>query len=206
MQRLAFEVEARRARLLEIRSGDVMAEGFCGFGERSVVKGPARNLGNTSSVIIGSGVTILPGVVFEALAPQGQPVIRIGDGCYFGFDVRLVAVNGIDLEGDSAIGHGVTISDTIHDYKSVDAGGAPWWGELKVGRPLTIKRGAWIGNNTVITGGITIGERAIIGPNSVVRRDVPADTVLIGNPPAVDRVRRPDGTWEIVGDGDAATA
>lgn len=206
MQRLAYGVEACRMRLLEVRSGDALAERFAAFGQRSVIKAPARELGNIASVAIGSGTTILPGVVFEALAPAGQPVIRIGDGCYFGFDVRLVAVNGIHLEGDIAVGHGVTISDTIHDYKSVDAGGAPWWGELKVGRPLTIKRGAWIGNNSVITGGITIGERAIIGANSVVRRDVPADTVVAGNPPVVERVRRSDGTWEILGGGDAATA
>lgn len=46
----------------------------------------------------------------------------------------------------------------------------------------TIKKGASIGANATIMGGITIGENAMIGAGSVVLKDIPANTVWVGNP------------------------
>jgi len=46
----------------------------------------------------------------------------------------------------------------------------------------TIKRGASLGANATILGGITIGEHALIGAGSVVTKDVPAGETWIGNP------------------------
>ena len=48
--------------------------------------------------------------------------------------------------------------------------------------PVTVKRGASIGGASVILGGVTIGEEARIGAGSVVTKDVPAKTVVYGNP------------------------
>lgn len=46
----------------------------------------------------------------------------------------------------------------------------------------TLKRGASIGANATILGGVTIGERAMIGAGSVVTKDVPAGELWVGNP------------------------
>lgn len=51
----------------------------------------------------------------------------------------------------------------------------------------TVKHGASIGANATILPGITIGERAMVGAGAVVTRDVPADTVVVGNPAKVLR-------------------
>jgi len=50
-----------------------------------------------------------------------------------------------------------------------------------------IKRGASIGANATILGGITVGESALIGAGAVVTKDVPARTLVVGNPARVVR-------------------
>lgn len=50
-----------------------------------------------------------------------------------------------------------------------------------------VKRGASIGANSTILPGITVGENAMVGAGSVVTRDVPANTVVVGNPAKIIR-------------------
>ncbi|WP_394338998.1 acyltransferase [Mucilaginibacter xinganensis] len=52
-------------------------------------------------------------------------------------------------------------------------------------KPITIKSYAWIGMNCIILKGVTIGEGAIVGAGSVVTKDVPAWTIVGGNPAKV---------------------
>lgn len=54
-------------------------------------------------------------------------------------------------------------------------------------KPIAIEDNVWIGANTVICGGVTIGEGSVIGAGSVVNRDVPAGVVAVGNPCKVIR-------------------
>lgn len=53
--------------------------------------------------------------------------------------------------------------------------------------PVIIKNSVWIGVNSVILKGVTIGEGAIVGAGSVVTKDVPAWTIVGGNPAKVIR-------------------
>lgn len=52
-----------------------------------------------------------------------------------------------------------------------------------VSRPITLKRGAWIGAGAMVLGGVTIGEQAIIGAGAVVTKDVPPNTIVVGAAP-----------------------
>ncbi len=54
-------------------------------------------------------------------------------------------------------------------------------------KPVTIKRGCWIGARVTILGGVTIGEHSVVAAGSVVTRNVPPYT-LVGGVPAV-RIR-----------------
>ena len=56
---------------------------------------------------------------------------------------------------------------------------------------IHIKRGAYIGCNTVVCKPVTIGENAVVGPGSVVTKDVPPNTVVVGNPARVIRTFEP---------------
>lgn len=54
-------------------------------------------------------------------------------------------------------------------------------------KPIIIKNNAWIGFNSIILKGVTIGEGAIIGAGSVVTKDVPPYTIVAGNPARIIR-------------------
>ena len=53
--------------------------------------------------------------------------------------------------------------------------------------PITIKDGCWIGGGVVILPGITIGYGSVIGAGSVVTKDIPANSLAVGNPCKVIR-------------------
>jgi len=55
------------------------------------------------------------------------------------------------------------------------------WDMVKMGK-ISIHDNVWIGFNSIILKGVTIGENAIIGAGSVVREDIPANCVASGNP------------------------
>ncbi|HID89106.1 MAG TPA: hypothetical protein EYP52_05260 [Anaerolineae bacterium] len=55
-------------------------------------------------------------------------------------------------------------------------------GEAEVEAPITIGDDVWIGPYSIIMKGVTIGENSIIGAGSVVRRDVPPNSLVYGNP------------------------
>lgn len=54
--------------------------------------------------------------------------------------------------------------------------------QLTQAKPITIHDDAWIGAGVVIVAGVTIGEAAVVGAGSVVTKDVPPRTVVVGNP------------------------
>jgi acetyltransferase-like isoleucine patch superfamily enzyme len=181
-QRVLARLDDLSQDFLEIRSGDPLARKFASFGSRSRIAWPRVRLENPAAVVIGEDVEIRSHLCIEALAYGRGPVLRIGDRCVIGHNVRFVALNGIELEEDCGIGHGITIADTMHDWRAAGPGDAPWRAPLTLGPPLRIESGAWIGNNCVVVGGLTIGARAIVAPNSVVTRDLLPDTMVSGNP------------------------
>lgn len=51
-----------------------------------------------------------------------------------------------------------------------------------IAHPVTVKDGVWIGGGSIILPGVTIGANSVIGAGSVVTRDIPANTIAVGNP------------------------
>ena len=54
-------------------------------------------------------------------------------------------------------------------------------------KPVIVKKNVWIGAGVTILPGVTIGENAIVGAGAVVTKDVPANTIAVGNPARVVR-------------------
>lgn len=202
LQRVLASWDEMRRTALDIRHGDPLAARLGQLGPGSKLEYPYSLRGNVLGVEIGCRTHIRSGFRLEALAPPGATIIRVGDDCHIGHDVRLVAVNGITVESGAALGHGCTLADTVHDYKSAGTEQHTWQTGLKVGNQLTIGENAWIGNNTVVVGGITVGAGAIVNANSVINRDVPPYTLVGGNPARLWRQREPDGEWRWLVDPD----
>lgn len=195
LQRSLDRAERQASDIGAIRTGDPLAARFASFGQRSVIEWPRVRLDNPGGMAFGDDVHVRSHLAAEAWCPPGAVVLALGSRLHLGHGVRFVALNGITVGDDCALGHGATISDTIHDWKNAEPGQATWQAPLKAGRPLAIEAGAWVGNGCVLTGGITVGARAIVGPNTVLSRDVPADAIVAGSPARVQRVRRADGSW-----------
>jgi len=182
LQGVFHRIEKLREETLAIEAGDPLAGRFAEFGEGSRIATPRVALINPELVAIGRDVEIRSGVCIEAYAPAGTVALRLADRVVVGHNVRFVAVNGIEIGEDCGIGHGTTIADTIHDWTEVLDGVPASRSQFVEGPPLRIERGAWIGNNCQLYRGITVGERAIVAPGSVVTRDVPPETMVSGNP------------------------
>ena len=93
---------------------------------------------------------------------------------------------GVTIEDNVFIGHGVTfINDSYPRATNAD-------GELQTERDwkverTVVKKGASVGSGSTVLANLTIGENAIVGAGSVVTRDVPANSVVMGNPATVRR-------------------
>jgi acetyltransferase-like isoleucine patch superfamily enzyme len=117
-----------------------------------------------------------------------QKNAHIGANCKI--SSHTFVCEGVTIEDDVFIGHGVMfINDT---YPRATANGslqteADWSVE-----PTLVRKGASIGSNSTILSHLTIGQNAIIGAGSVVTKDVPADTIVAGNPARIIRKVLPE--------------
>ena len=93
---------------------------------------------------------------------------------------------GVTVEDEVFIGHGVTFINDLYPRATTAGGGLQTEDDWKV-IPTVVKQGASIGSGATILAGVTIGEQAIVGAGSVVTRDVLPRTVVAGNPARILR-------------------
>lgn len=88
---------------------------------------------------------------------------------------------GVTIEDNVFIGHGVTFTNDSYPRATTAGGGLQTEADWKVERTV-IKKGASVGSGTTILSKVTVGENAIVGAGSVVTKDVPANSIVAGNP------------------------
>ncbi len=93
---------------------------------------------------------------------------------------------GVTIEDNVFVGHNVSFINDSYPRATAKNGQLQTEADWKV-EPTLVKKGASIGSGSTILANVTIGENAIIGAGSVVTKDVPADTIVAGNPARVKR-------------------
>jgi acetyltransferase-like isoleucine patch superfamily enzyme len=118
-----------------------------------------------------------------------QKNARIGKNCKI--SSHSFICEGVTIEEDVFVGHGVTFINDSYPRATTSEGDLQTEADWKV-ETTVIKKGASIGSGATILSKITVGERAIVGAGSVVTKDVPANTIVAGNPARVLRALAPE--------------
>ena len=187
-----LEREREQARLSRFKS----------CGHNLVIDKPYR-LVNPQCMDIGQDVYFGPNALISCnlsypsdvlCAPDGTPIneftptLTIGDRVSSTGGLQLGAYQKIVIESDVLFATNVHMTDAFHGYTNVDV---PYkFQPMERIAPIVIKRGSWIGQNVVVSPGVTVGEMSIVGANSVVTHDVPAFSIAVGTPARVVK------TWD----------
>jgi acetyltransferase-like isoleucine patch superfamily enzyme len=100
-----------------------------------------------------------------------QKDVTIGDKC--AIEAFVFIPSGVTIEDEVFLGPHVCFTNDLKP-RAVN----PGWKTI----PTAVKKGASIGANSTILCGVTIGEKAVVAAGSVVTKDVPANTLVAGNP------------------------
>lgn len=113
-----------------------------------------------------------------------QKNARVGARCKI--SSHTFVCEGVTIEDNVFIGHNVAFINDSYPRATTPEGELQTASDWKVEQTL-IKKGASIGSGSTILANVTVGENAIVGAGSVVTRDVPANTIVAGNPAKVLR-------------------
>lgn len=173
---------------------------YASIGEGTVNRGMQLRLDNPSQrkyLMVGKDCIISGNFIFES----SSGMITIGNHSYIGGGT-FISRASIEIGDNVTIAWGGTFYD--HDSHSLDymkrrkdiddelndiRNGRNFiaskdWSDVHT-KPIKICNDAWIGMNVIVLKGVTVGEGAIVGAGSVVTKDVPAWTVVAGNPAKV---------------------
>jgi acetyltransferase-like isoleucine patch superfamily enzyme len=114
-----------------------------------------------------------------------NPKLIIKDGAELGWGVKLTVNREVVIEENARVSFDCRISDSDGHPREADLRMQNAPVNPRDIRAVRIGRNAWIGNGTHIMKGVTIGEGAIIGANSVVITDIPPYCLALGNPAEV---------------------
>jgi acetyltransferase-like isoleucine patch superfamily enzyme len=171
-----YERNRRALRRWRINRHMARAEAFI----RYPVEGEVLEALDEGRLRIGAGTLLEPGC-WLTLAPEAR--IEIGEGCFLNRNTMLAALNRIEIGDHVMFANGCFVGDADHRFDDPDTP-VPWQGFTSKG-PVRIADNVWFGVNCVVTSGVTIGERCVIGANSVVTENLPPRVIAAGSPAKV---------------------
>jgi putative colanic acid biosynthesis acetyltransferase WcaF len=130
---------------------------------------PKRFLLRLFGAKVGKGVVIKPNVNFKY--PWNM---TIGDHTWIGERSWFDSLDKIDIGAHVCISQGVYLCTGSHNWKD------PSFGLIL--KPITIEDGAWVGCQSTVTCGVTIGSHSVVAAGSVASKDTPAYMICRGNP------------------------
>lgn len=156
---------------------------FAKFG-KSIVMWHPYQLRGLEYIEVGDNTILEKDLQLTVTVSSSQkPCITIGNHCLIRRGTHITACNHITIGNHLLTGTNVLITDNSHgstDYASLLI--PPGEREVVSKGPVTIGNRVWLGNNVCVLPGVTIGDGAVVGANSVVTCDVPAFSVVAGIP------------------------
>jgi len=155
------------------------------FGE--IKQAVLRRISVRRNVSVGAGFHVGPGSVLWA--PR---TLELGRDVYVGKNVTI-EVDGVVGDGVMFANLSGVVGRTDHDQtdlgKSIRR--SQWVGDAPnaLSRPVLIGSDVWVGYGAIILSGVTVGDSVIIGAGAVVTRDIPSNSVAVGNPARVVGIR-----------------
>jgi acetyltransferase-like isoleucine patch superfamily enzyme len=131
---------------------------------------------------IGNATLLEPGC-WITMSPEAT--ITIGEGCFLNRNTMLAAQQRIEVGDHVMFANGCFVGDAAHRFDDPDLP-ITWQGFTSKG-PVLIGSNCWFGVNCAVAGGVSVGERCVIGANSVVTEDLPPRTIAAGAPAKVIR-------------------
>jgi acetyltransferase-like isoleucine patch superfamily enzyme len=162
-------------------------------GERLYLERIPAISGNVA-ITVGDDVNISGVFAIAAGRVFARPEVILEDKVFVGHQVAIHVAKQVVLEEGCAVAANSFIADNDGHPTTPEGrlkGGPPQPDEVL---PVRIGKYAWVGRNSIIMKGVTIGEGAIVAAGSVVIADVPAFSVAMGNPARiVKKFERPEG-------------
>lgn len=113
--------------------------------------------------------------VFPPLYTDFGKNITVGKNVFINACCHFQDQGGITLGDNCLVGHNVVFATLNHGF-------APEERQSMLPAPIVVGRNVWIGSNSTILQGVTIGDNSIIAAGSVVTKDVPANAIVAGVP------------------------
>ena len=165
---------------------------------RCYARGPLH--GDVLEMLAERRLRLGPNVHFEPhvwLTAGPRARITIGEGSMLNIAVQVAALERVEIGAHCMFANGCFITDADHAFRDPDVP-VPWQGFTSKG-PTRIGDNVWCGAHVVVTSGVTVGERCVIGANSVVTGDLPPRSIAAGAPARVIEMieypaRRPGST------------
>jgi len=135
---------------------------------------------------IGPHSRIYAFAVIKAIGGSGDVII--GEHCHINSHCVLYSGNGIKMGNAVLLAPGVMLVPSNHSFARLDVP-VLHQGFMPSRGGIVIEDDVWIGANSVVLDGVTIGRGAIIGAGSVVNKPVPANEIWAGTPAVFVRHR-----------------
>jgi acetyltransferase-like isoleucine patch superfamily enzyme len=167
--------ERNRRPLRRLRIDRHAARG--GFFIRYPIEGEVLEALDEGRLRIGAGTLLEPGC-WLTMAPEAE--IEIGEGCFLNRNTMIAAQGRVAIGDHTMFANGCFVGDAEHRFDDPEKP-ITWQGFTSKG-PVEIGSNCWFGVNCVVASGVRIGERCVIGANSVVNRDLPDRVIAAGAP------------------------
>lgn len=129
---------------------------------------------------VGIGSNTYLGPVTEYAGISYNPKIIIGDGTWIGKNCSIAAINKVQIGKNVLFAGHVHITDHSHGYENINE---PIFKQPLISKgPIIIEDDCWLGFSCEILSGVHIGKHSIVAARAVVTKDVPAYSIVAGNP------------------------